>query len=45
MEQNPDQLVREDDKTSVSGASSLDFNFLDEDKEGTGTLAGTTELA
>ena len=45
MEQNPDQVVRDDDETSVSGAFSRDFNFLDEDKEGTGTSAGTTELA
>ena len=32
MEQNPDQTGNDDDKASVGGASSLDFNFLDEDE-------------
>ena len=44
-EQDPDQAVKDDDKTSVGGASSLNFNFLDEDEEGTETLAGRTEPA
>ena len=45
MEQDPDQMGRDDDKASVGGASGLDFNFLDDVEEGTETLTGTTELA
>ena len=44
MEQDPDKAGSDDEKASVGGASRLDFNFLD-DKEGTETLAGTTEPA
>ena len=42
MEQDPDQVGRDDDKALVDGASSLDFNIWDEE-EGTETLAGTTD--
>ena len=45
MEEDPDQAGRDDDKASVGGASSLDFNFLDDDEVGTETLTGTTEPA
>ena len=45
MEQNPDQVGSDDDKTAVGGASSLCFNFWDEDEEGREALAGTTEPA
>ena len=41
MEQ--DQVGRDDDRASVGGASSLDFNFLVDHEEGTETLAGATE--
>ena len=43
MEQDPDQVGEDDDKASVDGASSLEFNFLDEDE--TATNAGTNEQA
>ena len=45
MEQEPDQAGRVDDKASVGGGSILDYNFLNDDEEGTETLAGTTEPA
>ena len=45
MEQDPDEVGKDDDKASIGGASSLDFNFFDEDVEGAETLAGTTEPA
>ena len=45
MEQDPDQVRRDDDKTSACGASSQDFNFLHDDEIGTETLPGTTEPA
>ena len=45
MEQEPDQAGWDDETTSVGGASSLEFNFLDDDEVGTKTLAGTTEPA
>ena len=45
VEQDPDQAGKYDDKVSVGGASRLDFNLLDEDEEGTETLAGTIEAA
>ena len=41
MEQ--DQVGRDDDRASVGGASSLDFNFLVDHEEGTETLAGANE--
>ena len=43
MEQNPDLAGKDDDKATVGGALSLDFKLLDENEEGTETLAGTTE--
>ena len=42
IEQDSDHAERDEDKTSIDGASSLDFNFLDDDEEGTETLARTT---
>ena len=45
MEQDADETENDEDKTSVGGASSLDFNFLDDDEKGTETLSGTTESA
>ena len=32
MEQDPDQARRDDDRASLGGAYSLDFNFLDNDE-------------
>ena len=43
MEQDPEQVGKDDDKASVDGASSLDFNFLDEAE--TESVAGTTGSA
>ena len=43
MEQDPNHAGRDDDRGSVGGASSLDFNFLNYDEVGTETVAGTTE--
>ena len=43
MEKDPDQVKKVDDKASLGGASSLDFNFLAEDE--TETVAGKTEPA
>ena len=43
MEYDPDKEGRDDDKASVGGASTLVFNFLDEDE--TKLVAGTTEPA
>ena len=41
MDHKPDQAGKDNDKASVGGASSLlEFDFLDEDEEGTETLAG-----
>ena len=45
MQQDPDQAVKEDNKTSTGRLSSLDFNFLDDFENGTDTLEGTTEPA
>ena len=45
MDHNSDHAGKDDDKALVGGASSLDFDFLDEEEEGTETLAGTTEPA
>ena len=45
MEQDPDPAGRDDGSASVGGASSLNFNLLDDDEVGTETLAGTTEPA
>ena len=45
MDQIPDQAGKDDDKASVGGMSSQDFNFLDEGEEETETVAATTESA
>ena len=45
MQQDPDQAEKEDDKASTGEMSSLDFNFLSNLENGTGTLEGTTEPA
>ena len=45
MEQEADKSERDDHKASVGGVSSRDLSFLDDDKEGIETLAGTTEPA
>ena len=38
MEQDPDPAGRDDGSASVGGASSLNFNLLDDDEVGTETL-------
>ena len=43
MDQDPDQAQKNDDKAQVGGASSLEFNFLDDDEPE--TVGGTTEPA
>ena len=45
MQQDPDQVGKDDDKASTCGMSSLDFNFLGDFEIGTETLEGTTEPA
>ena len=40
MEQDTDQAGSVDGKASVGGASNLDFNFLNDDEEGSETFAG-----
>ena len=45
MQQDPDQVEKEDDKASTGGMSSLDFNFLSDFENGTDTLEATTEPA
>ena len=45
MQEDPDQAVKEDDKVSTGGMSSLDFNFLNDFENGTDTLEATTEPA
>ena len=44
-EHNTDLAGKDDDKASVGGALSQDFKLLDENEEGTETLAGSTESA
>ena len=36
IEQDPDQAGKDEDKASVGGVSSLDFNFLDEGEKNSG---------
>ena len=43
MKQDLDHERKDDDKASVGGAFSMDFNFVDEDK--TETVAGMTKQA
>ena len=43
MEQDSDQMGKDDEQTSIEDTSSLNFNFLDEDR--TETVAGTNEPA
>ena len=45
IEQDPGQVVGDDNEPSVGDASNLDFNFTDEEEEETETLAGTAEPA
>ena len=45
MQQDPDQVEREDDKASTGGMSSLDFNFISDFENGTDALEATTEPA
>ena len=45
MQQDPDQVEKEDDKASTCGMSSPDFKFLSDFENGTDTLGATNEPA
>ena len=45
MQQDPDRAEKEDDKASIGGMSSLDFNFLSDFENVTDRLEATTEPA
>ena len=45
MQQDPDQVEKEDDKASTCGMSSPEFNFLSDFENGTDRLGATTESA